>query len=161
MKVMHTNAETARIAEELRQVFSGKPWYGYPLSELLTGVSAKAAVIRPSPLLHSIWELVLHIELWARIGWEATHGVPMPKLYGTEKDWPAVEHASEEAWEGSKNQVAQTIEQFAQAIAQFGDERLTETVPGREYNFAYLFRGVVQHSVYHFGQIAMAKAALR
>ena len=46
-----------------------------------------------------------------------------------------------------------------QAIEKFGDERLQETVPGRKYDYYYLFHGIVQHSLYHGGQIALLKKA--
>ena len=41
-----------------------------------------------------------------------------------------------------------------------GDARLQDTVPGRQYDFYYLFHGIVQHSLYHGGQIAMLKKAM-
>ena len=43
------------------------------------------------------------------------------------------------------------------ALETFGDAGLHEKVPGRNYNFYFLFHGVVQHSLYHAGQIALLK----
>jgi hypothetical protein len=153
--------ETIRMAKHLREVFSGKPWYGHPLSELLGGITHETALTNPVPSVHSIWELVLHVELWTRIALEATQGLPMPKLYGTEKDWLAVEDPGETGWRRAQTTLFLIVERLARAIEEFGDSRLADTVPGREYNFAYLFDGVVEHSVYHFGQIAQLKAAAR
>lgn len=34
------------------------------------------------------------------------------------------------------------------------DNRLIEIVPGRKYNFRDLLYGIVQHDIYHIGQIA-------
>jgi uncharacterized damage-inducible protein DinB len=153
--------ETIRMAKHLREVFSGKPWYGHPLRELLTGIDADTANRDHATGAHSIWELVLHIELWARIALEATQSVPMPRLYGTEKDWLTVDRAGESAWKEAQEALFLTVERLARAIEEFGDARLPETVPGREYDFAYLFDGVVEHSVYHFGQIALLKAGAR
>jgi len=81
----------------------------------------------------------------------------MPKLFGTEKDWPTVTDSSEAAWSRTTEHLFQTGERLAQAIESFGNARLQETVPGREYDFYYLFHGIVQHSLYHGGQIAMLK----
>ena len=83
------NTETHRIADQLRRALSGDAWHGDAIGKLLSGVTAEQAQSRPLPRSHTIWELVLHIELWARIALDATQGVPMPRLYGTEKDWPA------------------------------------------------------------------------
>jgi hypothetical protein len=48
------------------------------------------------------------------------------------------------------------------AVAAFPDSRLQAQVPGkseRYYNFYYMFSGIVQHELYHAGQIALLKKA--
>ena len=37
------------------------------------------------------------------------------------------------------------------------EEKLNESAGGAEYNFYFLLRGVVQHNLYHAGQIALLK----
>jgi hypothetical protein len=155
------NLEPVRIATQLRHAFSGKPWHGSPLGDLLAGITAEQAQMRPLPNAHSIWELVLHIDIWARVALDATQGVPMPKLWGTEKDWPIVLNDEPAEWTTARDHLFQTGEQLAQAMEGFTGPRLQETVPGREYDFYYLFHGIVQHSLYHGGQIAMLGKALR
>jgi hypothetical protein len=49
-------------------------------------------------------------------------------------------------------------------VAEFPDSRLSDQVPGKTepyYNFYYLFAGIVQHELYHAGQIVMLKKASR
>lgn len=84
----------------------------------------------------------------------------MPKLYGTEKDWPAPTADSAEAWFDSQDKLFEDAEKLAQAIEKFEDAKLRDTVPGRSYDFYYLFQGIVQHSLYHGGQIAILKKAI-
>jgi hypothetical protein len=153
-------SESVRIADQLRRAFAGDPWHGDPLRELLAGVSAKQALSRPLPGAHSVWELVLHIELYVRIAVDATEGVPMPKLYGSGQDWFSVDNGGEEAWTDAVSRLFQSEERLAAAIEEFPDVRLSDTVPGRGYDFYYLFHGIVQHSLYHGGQIAMLKRAI-
>jgi hypothetical protein len=154
------NTECLRIADQLRRAFTGDPWHGDALRKLLDGITGQQASSRPVASAHTIWELVLHIEIWTRAALESIQGVPMPKLYGTEKDWPAAADASLAAWDGAVDRFFRTSEQLAQAIEGFGDNRLQETVPGRKYDFYYLFHGIVQHSLYHGGQIALLKKAI-
>jgi hypothetical protein len=154
------NSESVRIADQLRRAFAGDAWHGPPLRDLLADVTAEQACARPLPSAHSVWELVAHIDAWVRAAFEATEGVPMPKLYGTEKDWPRVADSSAAAWTDANDHLFQSAEQLAKAIEGFADARLKDTVPGREYDFYYLFHGIVQHSLYHGGQIAMLKRAL-
>ena len=115
--------------------------------------------MRPLPTGHTIWELVLHIDVYVRIATEAVEGVPMPKLYRTEKDWFLVKDAGAAAWAGATVQLLTNAERLAEAISGFPETRLKDTVPGREYDFYYLFHGIVQHSLFHGGQIAMLRRA--
>jgi hypothetical protein len=154
------NTECLRIADQLHRAFEGNAWHGPALRETLNGVTAEQASARPLRAAHSIWELVLHIEVWAHAALEGLQGVPLPKLYGTEKDWRTVADRSPAAWKSAQDALFQTADQLSQAITGFQDERLHEIVPGRQYDFYYLFHGIVQHSLYHAGQIAMLKKAV-
>jgi hypothetical protein len=151
------NSESLRIADQLRRAFRGEAWHGPCLSELLAGVPAEQARARPLPSAHSIWELVLHINVWAEAAEEATLGVPMPHLVGTVKDWSPASDGSAAAWTATTDHLFSTAERLARTIEGFSDERLREVVAGREYDFYFLFHGIVQHSLYHGGQIALIK----
>jgi hypothetical protein len=53
-----------------------------------------------------------------------------------------------------------THAELIKTVAAFPDSRLQERVPGKKqdyYNFYYLFSGIVQHELYHAGQIALLK----
>jgi hypothetical protein len=154
------NSECLRIADQLRRAFVGDPWHGPPLSEILSGISAEQAGARPLASAHTIWELVLHIGVYVNAAVEVVHGIPLPKIVGTPKDWPAITDTGGPAWKTAVQQLLDGGEKLAQAIEALSDARLTETVAGRNYDFYYLFHGIVQHSLYHGGQIAMLKRAM-
>ncbi len=155
---MHT--ECLRIADQLRRAFTGDPWHGDPLQTLLAGVTPTEAVARPLGSAHNIHELVLHIDIYVRIALEATTaGTPMPKLYRTGSDWQAVTEPDSASWNSATENLFRNADQLAQAVSVFRDTRLHDTVPGREYDFYYLFHGIVQHTLYHGGQIALLKSA--
>jgi uncharacterized damage-inducible protein DinB len=154
------NTECLRIADQLRRAFQGEAWHGPALRELLANVNAEQANAHPVKSAHSIWELVLHIDVWTQAAQESLAGVPMPKLYDTEQDWRAVADGSAAAWKGASDHMFRTAEELAQAVEGFADQRLKDIVPGRQYDFYYLLHGIVQHSLYHAGQIAVVKKAL-
>jgi hypothetical protein len=153
-------SECIRIADQVRRAFAGDAWHGPPLSEILKGVDFEQAFAKPLPPAHSIWELVLHIDVYLDVALAAVRGISMPQLYGTEGDWPAVTDRTAEAWGQAVDRLLSDGERLAAAIEQFGDARLPEIAPGREYDFYILFHGLVQHSLYHGGQIAMLKRLL-
>ena len=129
------------------------------MQKLLEGVTAEQAAAHPIANAHSIWELVLHVDAWAQAAAEALNGVPVPKNWPPEKDFPPVTDCSEAAWHKAVDSLFATHRKFWQAIEAFGDNRLEEKVPGRSYSFYQLFMGWADHMVYHAGQIALLKKA--
>lgn len=155
------NTESLRIADQLQRAFQGDAWHGQSLKELLEDVGPEQANRRPIAEGHSIWELVSHISVWIEASEASVHGVPMPKIeiVGTVEDWPPTKDASEAAWAKATDRLFRSGDQLAKTIRGFSDDRLGETVPGRQYDFYHLFHGIVQHSLYHAGQIALLKKA--
>jgi uncharacterized damage-inducible protein DinB len=154
------NSETARIADQLRRAFRGDAWHGPSLLDLLAEITPEQARARPIRSVHNIWELVLHIDIYLQVGFDATQGTPMPKIYGTEKDWAAVWGDSAEGWFDTQDSLFRNAEKLAEAIEKFDEAKLRDAVPGRSYDFYYLFHGIVQHGLYHGGQIAILKKAI-
>jgi hypothetical protein len=153
------NTECNRIAYALASAISGDAWYGDPLRKILDKVTAKEAQARPIANAHTIWELVRHVEAWAIFAEGAVQGTPIPpwSTMPKEQDWPLVGDTSEQSWKQAVSTFFSTHVKLVEAIKTFSDERLETTVPGRAYNFYHLFQGMIQHAVYHGGQIALLK----
>ncbi len=152
-------SEVRRIGGQLKRAFEGQAWHGPSLQELLTDVAPEQAAAKPFPKVHSIWELVLHIEAWARIVTQALEGQMMPEQLPTEEDWPPVEAVNETEWHAALAQLASGQRQLRDALRHLTDENLEEIVPGRSYSFYFMLHGTVQHNLYHAGQIALLKKA--
>src|SRR5208282_5159451 len=147
-------SEAARIADQLRRAFDGVAWHGDSVFEILEGVTAA----RPIKGAHTIWELVLHIAAW--------DGAVLRRLGGAAvelsdaENFPPVTDASDAAWRRALAEVRRVHEKLVAAVAALPDSRLDEIVPGKEgahYTFYYMLHGVVQHELYHAGQIAILK----
>ena len=151
-------SETARLADQIRRGFEGEAWHGDALPELLADVDAKTAAAHPIKNAHSIWELVLHIAAWDDAVLRRTGG-SAAKL-SDEQNFPPVKDTSNAAWRDTVEAVKQTHDRLVKAVATFPDSRLQDQVPGKKekyYNFFYMFSGIVQHELYHAGQIALLK----
>ena len=151
-------SEAARIADQLCRAFDGDAWHGDSLFEILEGVTAAQAATRPIARAHTIWELVLHIAAW--------DGAVLRRLSGAAvtlsdaENFPAVTDTSDAAWRKTLAEVRRVHEELVAAVAALADSRLDEIVPGKEgayYTFYYMLHGVVQHELYHAGQIALLK----
>jgi uncharacterized damage-inducible protein DinB len=150
--------ESVRLADQIRRAFEGNAWHGDSILELLAGVDARIATARPIANAHSIWEILLHIAAWddavrRRVGGTAV-------TLTDEQNFPPVKDTSEAAWRQALDSVKHTHNELIKAVAAFPDSRLQEQVPGETpnyYNFFYMFSGIVQHELYHAGQIALLK----
>jgi uncharacterized damage-inducible protein DinB len=104
---------------------------------------------------HSIWELILHIAAWEGVFISRLAGLHMNEP--EEGDFPVVTDTSEEAWRRTLANFDETHRSLVVAIAALTDDRLRETVAGKDYTVDYMLRGILRHRVYHAGQIALLK----
>ncbi len=155
--------ECSRIADQLASNLEGEAWYGSSLREILDKLTAKQAHAHPIADAHSIWEIVHHLDAWVKFALGAIHGVPIPKWPGMpkEQDWPPVATNTEDAWRQAVSSLFSNYRKLVQEIKASDDERLDATVPGRTYNFYHLFQSMMQHAVYHSGQISLLKKMTR
>ncbi len=150
--------EAARIADQLRRAFEGEAWHGDSLREILKGVSAERAAARPIKNGHTICELVLHIAAWDGAVRRRMGGVAV--TLSDAENFPPVTDTSEAAWGTAMAGLRRAHEELIAAVSALPDSRLYEPVPGKEgahYTFYYMLHGVVQHELYHAGQIALLK----
>ena len=152
---MTPSFESALIAEQLRRAFEGDAWHGPALLELLKDVDAATAAAKPSPDVHSIWELVLHIAVWDAAAIRRLSG---EKTQPTGVDnFPIIPKPTEAAWRRAVAAAKRTHDQLVKTVKALPESRLRERVPGKKYDFYFMLHGVVQHELYHAGQIAILK----
>ena len=151
-------SETARIADQLRRAFDGSAWHGPALLELLADVDANTAAARPLANVHSIWELVLHIAVWDHAAVDRLSGKKTQPT-GDKNFPPAPPKPTAAAWRKAVAHVRRTHVELVKTVASLPDSRLRDRVPGKRYDFYHMLHGVVQHELYHAGQIAILKKA--
>jgi uncharacterized damage-inducible protein DinB len=152
--------ETHRINSQLKRAQEGQAWHGPSLSELLDGVTAEQAAARPIPNAHSIWELVNHIIAWEQIARRRLEGEGQLEI-PDEINFPPVTDTSESAWQTSLESLEDSHRSLREGIKKIDDSMLDEIPPGTSYSIYVLLHGVIQHDLYHAGQIALLKKAMQ
>ncbi|MDE3057309.1 MAG: DinB family protein [Bacteroidota bacterium] len=147
--------ENTHIAEQLRLAYEGEAWHGPALRGLLVGVNAKQAAAKPMQNVHSIWEIVLHITTWQSVVRKRLAGEAVEPT--EEEDWKSVIDSGESAWKKTIMLLEQSLNELLNAVLQFDESRLEQTVPGKDYSNRFMIFGVLQHNLYHTGQIALLK----
>lgn len=151
-------SETRRIKSQIRRAFEGEAWHGPSVKELLSNVTAEQAAAHPIAGAHSIWELALHIGAWENIARLRIKGEGQDTPTA-EQDWPPVSDTSEEAWKATLEELERGNQALRQEVALLDPGQLDEIIPVHNYSIYFLLHGVVQHSLYHAGQIALLKKA--
>jgi uncharacterized damage-inducible protein DinB len=148
--------EIARIQDQLQRAFDGNAWHGPSLSALLADVSPAKAAAKPVPAAHSIWVLVLHITAWQRVVVRRLAGEEVREI-PLQEDFPTIQDVSETAWRKAKDELATAHRQLWEAMGRLSEAQLSNPVPGQRYSVYGMLHGVIQHNLYHAGQIALLK----
>ncbi|MGH9779849.1 MAG: DinB family protein [Candidatus Acidiferrales bacterium] len=150
--------EVERIADQLRRAYEGEAWHGPSLKQVLDGITAEQAARRPIANGHTIWELVLHIAVWESVVLRRLAGEALEPT--GERDWPPVRDSCHAAWKKTLDDLDRGHHQLRRAIAGLTDARLNDPVPGKGYSVYFMLHGLVQHDLYHAGQIALLKKSI-
>jgi len=151
-------SEVERIVDQSQRAFAGDAWHGPSLMMILKNVTATQAAARPFRNAHSIWELVFHIAAWEQAGLRRLDG-DRAELSDAE-DWPLVGDTSEPAWNQAKATLQAGHQQFQDAISKLDNSRLDQPIVEGLATVYVTLHGIIQHTLYHAGQIAILKKAI-
>jgi hypothetical protein len=68
-----------------------------------------------------------------------------------------VTDTSEAAWAKAREDLESGHDELQQGMARLTDGQLVQTVLGQNYTVYVMLHGVIQHALYHAGQIALLK----
>ena len=77
-----------------------------------------------------------------------------------EQDWPHVWEVSDAAWKRTLEILVDSRARLRKAAEELRDDQLDEIPAGTSVSRYHLLHGVIQHDLYHAGQIAILKKAL-
>ena len=150
--------EIKRILDQLNLAFAGQAWHGPSVMATIEGITAQQAAARPFSSAHSIWEISLHISAWERACLSRLEG-DRAQLSDAE-DWPLVTETNDQSWAATKDALRRTHEDLYRAVSKLDDSKLDEPIVEGLSSVYVTLHGVIQHSLYHAGQIAILKKAV-
>jgi len=149
-----------KLEQQLQNVLSGHPWYGYPVYRILEDVTFETAYEKPHGASHNIIEILLHMISW-------TEEV-LDRLNGKEAglpvsgDWPQLGQPNEEKWKLYVDDLKLVNVNLIGLIRSFPEEQWSELINDNRntepvVTYQELVEGLIQHHVYHAAQIAILK----
>jgi uncharacterized damage-inducible protein DinB len=158
---MDKKAELLRIIDQFNLIYeSEEAWHGPSVVHILSEVSSEMANQKIQPNTHSIAELVYHMTTWRIFVVKRLQGDGEYEVTKT-RDWKTFPMFDEFEWEALQMELSLSQEELmAELEKKEDDEFLDEIVPTREYDFYTMLHGILQHDLYHVGQISILKKAL-
>ena len=150
--------EVQRITDQLHRAFYGEAWHGPAVMELLDKLTAAQAATRPLRSAHSLWEITLHIGAWIDAVRRRVMGEKVE--LNDAQDWPPVKSPSDEAWQETLTELKRRHEALEKVVVALNDAQLEQLAPSRTTTIYFLIHGLVQHNLYHAGQIAILSKGL-
>ena len=148
--------EMVYLANLIKRALTGPAWHGPALDDVLNGVTSAQAAAHPIPGAHSMWELVLHVASWAEIARDRLRGERIGDPTH-DVDWPPVATATDESWAAAVTRMRDAYRGLAQDVRHLDDASMHEKIAGLEYSRWVMLHGIVEHGLYHAGQIALLK----
>jgi uncharacterized damage-inducible protein DinB len=149
-----------KLSNELEEVLSGDAWYGSPVYEILEKVSFETAYEKPGGSVHNVAAIVLHMLAWTEEVMDRLNG--MAAGVPSSGDWPDPGAPDEQKWQLFVNDFKLVNVNLVHIIQNFPEEQWNEPIldernreQGTGVSYEALVRGLIQHHIYHSGQIAL------
>lgn len=152
------NAEIQSLISRIENINSGEPWYGRAVYILLDEVNAKKtqlpiSVAETNPG-HSLAALLWHMITWADFTLQRIEKNKQYDLASAEElDWRTIDPKIH-TWKKGVAAFKAIHKKIIRQLKEKDDSFLDEKVDYRKYNFRFLINGMIEHNIYHIGQIA-------
>lgn len=148
------NSAINSIINSLQNVNSGEPWFGRAVYEILDEVDEKKAAVKPNNSEHSLLELLYHMITWADFTLKRIEKDKINDLTAAEElDWRTI-NPKVHTWKKGLTEFKAIHKKIISLLKKKDDNFLLEKVDYRKYDFQFLLNGLIQHNIYHLGQVA-------
>ena len=140
-----------QFIDRLNAIFDGDAVHGATLRRLLDDVSEEQARRRVGNA-HSIFEIAVHVGTWMDEIARRLRGELIEST--TVEDWSDTTLRS---WPKTIEELEHAQSRLLDAVARTSPEVLEQLVAGKKYTARAALETVINHNVYHTGQIALLK----
>jgi uncharacterized damage-inducible protein DinB len=153
------NKELQSIIRNMENIMHGQPWYGDAVVPMLKKIHPAVVYINPQNS-HAAIEILYHMLAWIHYTVDAVNGRMTDGDIGEiPANWRGIDPKIH-TWNAALEELEQTHKELMAVLQTKDDSFLSEQLPGREYNYRFLLNGLMQHNIYHLGQIAFLKNLL-
>ncbi len=154
------NQEIQSIINRIETVNSGEPWFGRAVFIIMEEVDPAKVFEKPNGAPHSLIDLLYHMITWADFTLKRLEKDTIRDLKAAEElDWRKID-PKQHSWKKGLKEFKAIHKKIVSLLKKKEDEFLNEKVDYRKYNYRFLLNGMIEHNIYHLGQIAYLKKTL-
>ena len=148
-----------QLAKHFRDVHFGGNWTFVNLKDTMADISWHEATAKHLDF-NTIATLLFHINYYVNPVAKVFQGHPLNASDTVSFDCPTI--TSQEEWEHLVQKTLDEAEQFAKEIEKLEESKLFEVFSEEKYgNYFRNIAGIIEHTHYHLGQIALIKKMIR
>ncbi len=152
----------AYYTSQLESLFNGQPWLDETLLKKTNKLSSKQAFKRPYPSVHSVAEILAHMIAWREVLIKRLEGNYAYQVQmQSSQDWPSMQQLQILGWHALQQQLADNQNRLIELLRQQSDEVLAIPYNEQGHTFDYLINGIIQHDLYHLGQMGLVISMLK
>ena len=150
---------STRLAKHFGGIYFGGNWTDSNLFDSLKDVSWQEAVTQVSNC-NTIATLTFHINYFVEAVLKVLEGGPLDAKDKLSFTHPPIE--SKEDWDNFLEKIWINAKRFAELVEQLPEQKLSKVFVDKKYGDYYSnLTGIIEHSHYHLGQIAILKKLIR
>ena len=145
---------------QIKDLEGAETWLDETFDKKLKGINDKNAFIRPVKDLHSVAEIVSHLIEWRKSLLSIFKTGKRTVSMDSPENWKTNEELKKESWKDLLKKLKATQKDITSFLSTKDDKWLKQKKPRGKDIFEYYVIGLIQHDVYHLGQIGIVRKFL-
>jgi uncharacterized damage-inducible protein DinB len=147
--------ESQRIVALYQSVYDGNPWIDITILEVVKDIDYNDALKKIRPDFNSIWEIVNHIISWRKNVLQRVQGKIL--ITPNHNYFETVTETSQEDWQNTLKKLEESQQEWIQFLGSFDKTDFEKIYPNNGMTYYEHIHGIMQHDIYHLGQIVILK----
>ena len=153
-----SNPRINQYTAQFITVYDGHPWYGDSIYEILGNITPAKVFWKPTETAHSIAEITSHMIYWRQALIKRLDGdIAYKASMKSEDNWKSNDQLKRMGWKVLKKSLEESQTHLLSLLAKQKDAILKKKYSDTA-TFQDVINGILQHDLYHTGQIAYLKS---
>lgn len=148
-----SRSKTKLLIASLKSIYDGPAWHGPSIKETLAKIES-TDMLKSTDKSHNIVEILNHMTAWRRYAIKKLQGDGDYEVSDSENFSP-VKSININTWQKALDDLEKSQQELLELLSEVEDNKLKEVVAGRKFSYYFLLDGIVNHDVYHLGQIVL------